>query len=153
MTRLILLLLLAAPASAQTMGSQTADTSAVTAPIRALFDGMRQADSTLMRSAFHPDATIRTTQASRGSAPSVTETPVDAFVASIAGAGVYLDERLTSTTLHVDGPLATAWTGYRFYVDGQFSHCGVNAFTLVHTDDTWRILHVVDTRRLQNCAE
>ncbi len=144
----LLLVLVAAPISAQTV-----DTSAVTAPIRALFDGMRQTDSTVMRSAFHPDATLRTTQARPGSEPSITETPIATFLASIAGAGVYLDEQLTDTTLHIDGPLATAWTPYRFYVGGEFSHCGVNAFTLVKTDDTWRILHVVDTRRREDCAE
>ncbi len=149
MTRLLfLLLLLGAPARAQTV-----DTSAVTAPIRALFDGMRQADTTLMRSAFHPDATLRTTQARPDSDPVVADTPVDAFVAGIAGAGVSLDEVLTDTTLHVDGPLATAWTGYRFYVSGEFSHCGTNAFTLVKMDGAWRILHVVDTRRREDCAE
>ncbi len=169
MTRLALLVLLAAPLSAQPtirevqlrpasqfvtlVDQEPSDTVAVLAPIQALFDGMRQADSTLMRSAFHADATLRTTQARPGADPSISETPIAAFLASIAGAGVYLDEQLTSTQVRIDGPLATAWTAYRFYVGEEFSHCGVNAFTLVHTDGAWKILHIVDTRRREGCAE
>jgi hypothetical protein len=149
MKRLLLLLLLVTP----TAHAQSVDSAAVLQPVHDLFDGMRAADTTLMRAAFHPSATLHTTQARPGAAPAVSQTPIAAFLQGIAGAGALLDEQLTSTTLLVDGPLATAWTAYRFYVGDQFSHCGVNTFTLVQEADEWKILHIVDTRRRDACAE
>ena len=31
------------------------------------------------------------------------------------------------------------WLPYDLYVDGEWSHCGVDTFTLVHTEAGWRI--------------
>ena len=39
----------------------------------------------------------------------------------------------------VNGPVATVWYPYDLYVDGQWSHCGVDVFTLIRTDGQWRI--------------
>jgi hypothetical protein len=36
-------------------------------------------------------------------------------------------------------------------VDGEFSHCGVDAFILVLTEDGWRILSIADTRTTEGC--
>ena len=57
------------------------------------------------------------------------------------------DERIYDVKIQVDGPLATAWTPYKFYFGENFSHCGVNAFTLIKTDDGWKISGITDKRR------
>ncbi|MEM0542129.1 hypothetical protein WFZ85_05850 [Flavobacterium sp. j3] len=55
-----------------------------------------------------------------------------------------------SYTIQVDGEMAHAWTPYEFYVNGKFSHKGVNAFTLFKDGSLeasgWKIIHIVDTR-------
>jgi hypothetical protein len=56
-------------------------------------------------------------------------------------------EKLLSYTIQVDGAMAHAWTPYEFYVNGKFSHKGVNAFTLFKDKDTWKIIYIIDTRR------
>ena len=145
---LVALALCIAPlASAQTADSAESDAeAAVRAAIADLFDGMRAADTTAMRATLHPAARLATTAAPDGSG--YQESPISAFLAAVAGAPVDLDERLTDDyPVQVDGPLATAWTPYAFYAGGQFSHCGVNAFTLAETPDGWRIVHIMDTRR------
>ena len=35
--------------------------------------------------------------------------------------------------------IATVWTPYDFWIDGKFSHCGIDAFDLVKTDEGWKI--------------
>jgi hypothetical protein len=40
---------------------------------------------------------------------------------------------------------------YAFYLDDQFSHCGVNAFQLVRMEAGWQIIQITDTRR-RECA-
>ena len=61
------------------------------------------------------------------------------------------DERISFDMVKVDGPLATVWTPYKFYFNGQFSHCGVNSFQLVRLNGQWKIQFLIDTRRKQPC--
>lgn len=50
-----------------------------------------------------------------------------------------IDERGFGPTALVSGPLAVVWMPYDLYVDGAWSHCGVDAFTLFKVGDQWRI--------------
>jgi hypothetical protein len=52
-------------------------------------------------------------------------------------------ERGFAPTVHVSGPLAMVWLPYDFYVNGKWSHCGVDAFTLLKSDGRWRIASLV----------
>ncbi|MFQ5529997.1 MAG: hypothetical protein ACE5FP_06550, partial [Gemmatimonadota bacterium] len=60
-------------------------------------------------------------------------------------------ERMWDPTVHIDGRLATVWTPYDFYRDGEFSHCGVDVFVIARTGDGWKIVSLVDTRRRAGC--
>ena len=61
------------------------------------------------------------------------------------------EEKILSYSIQVDGTMAHAWTPYEFYIDGKFSHSGVNAFTLFKEKGSeasgWKIIYVIDTRR------
>ena len=61
------------------------------------------------------------------------------------------DEKIWSLDIHIDGNLATAWTGYTFYIDKTMSHCGVNAFHFFKSKEGWKITQITDTRRRNNC--
>jgi hypothetical protein len=39
----------------------------------------------------------------------------------------------------VNGPVAMVWYPYDLYLDGKWSHCGVDVFTLIRHDGHWRI--------------
>jgi hypothetical protein len=129
----------------------SADQQAVMATITRLFDGMRAADTTVMRSTFHPSARLQTTGI-RDGAPVVQSVPIDRFLAGIARPHdeVY-DERIWNTEVRVDDNLAAAWMNYAFFVGERLSHCGVNAFQLFRAPAGWRIIQIVDTRRQQGC--
>jgi hypothetical protein len=58
-----------------------------------------------------------------------------------------LEKKILSYSIQVDGTLAHAWTPYEFYVNDKLSHKGVNAFTLFKENDSWKIIHLIDTRR------
>jgi hypothetical protein len=63
------------------------------------------------------------------------------------------DEQIIFDVVKVDGPLAIAWTPYKFYYKGQFSHCGVNSFQLVRINGEWKIHYIIDTRRRLGCNQ
>ena len=48
-------------------------------------------------------------------------------------------ERGFEPEIRISGPLAVAWVPYDLYVNGEWSHCGVDAFTLVRIEGEWKI--------------
>jgi hypothetical protein len=60
-------------------------------------------------------------------------------------------ERIWSPQVRVDGAMAQVWAPYDFHLDGQFSHCGIDTFTLVHGAEGWRIAAIAYTVRKDHC--
>lgn len=127
--------------------AQTNDETAVKSTIIRMFEGMSKADSTVLKPLFSPGARLQTVQNKQGTV-SVKEDLIAGFITSVgkAKAGA-LDERLSGMDVKIDGDLATVWTPYSFYYNGQQSHCGANAFTLVRITGDWKIQNIIDTRR------
>lgn len=50
-----------------------------------------------------------------------------------------LVERGFEPEVRISGPMAMVWLPYDFYGDGEWSHCGVDVFTLLRTGEGWRI--------------
>ncbi len=117
-----------------------------------LFAAMKGSDSQSILDCFADSAIMQTiTRDKNGNNLIKTEKVAD-FAKVIA----YMpknaaDERISFDMVKIDGPLATAWTPYKFYLNGQFSHCGVNSFQLVRINGQWKIQYLIDTRRKQPC--
>src|SRR5687767_11050888 len=137
-------------AIACTAQAQTTEDS-VKATINRLFEGMKNADTVLLKSAFG-DAPILQTIATdkKGKVYIKTEKYTDFVKVTSQQKPGQADERIEFGTIRIDGPLAMAWTPYQFYYKGKFRHCGVNSFQLVHLDGEWKIQYIIDTRR-KNC--
>ncbi len=119
----------------------------VRATIEALFDAMRAGDSSAVRGVFAEGARLQTALGP-DETPSVQATSVDRFAEAVGQPRDEVwDERTWDVDVQVDGPLASAWVPYAFYLGEELSHCGVNAVQLVQQADGWRILQVTDTRR------
>jgi ketosteroid isomerase-like protein len=128
-----------------------ADQKAVRQTVDALFDAMRTSDSEAFSALFHEQARLMST-GTRNGQPFLAQTDLAQFAESVADAEKgSLDERIWDVMIHIDGSLATAWTPYAFYHNGNFSHCGVNAFQMVASPDGWKILQITDTRQQEGC--
>ena len=130
--------------------ARTSEENLIKTAVNILFDGMRTSDSVKINQAFSETAILQTIKKNG----EVKNENVKAFIASISkvqkGA---LDERITFSNILIDGSLASVWTPYEFYYQGKFSHCGVNSFQLVKTDNVWKIQYIIDTRRQDNCSK
>ena len=49
-------------------------------------------------------------------------------------------ERGYRPEVRVQGPIAVVWYPYDLYIDGSWSHCGIDIFTLIKRADGWRIV-------------
>jgi hypothetical protein len=56
------------------------------------------------------------------------------------------EERLLDYKVVDASGMTLVLTPYEFYVNGVFSHCGTNVFTLVEKETKWKILALYDTR-------
>jgi|AntRauTorckE6833_2_1112554.scaffolds.fasta_scaffold14438_4 hypothetical protein len=134
--------------------AQSSEQAEVQATIETLFEGMLEADGDKIASTFQTDAIMQTIVKNAEGEVMVRNGNLDAFVNSIGSAEPgRLNEKIGGYDIRVDGELASAWTPYEFYVGEDFSHCGVNSFQLMKTADGWKIFHIVDTRRQDNCVE
>jgi len=131
--------------------AQSNDEDGVKQTVNNLFLGMKNGDSTLAASAFSKNSILQTIVNKDGKNTVRTES-VSEFIKFIGTPhSQKYDERIVFTKILIDGPLASVWTDYQFYVDEKFSHCGVNSFQLVKGENGWRIVYIIDTRRKDQC--
>ena len=139
---------------ASSVYAQPSEEEEVQATIETLFEGMLEADGAKIAGTFQPDAIMQTIVKNAEGEVMIRNGSLEAFVNSIDSAEPgQLNEKIGGYEIKVDGELASAWTPYEFYIGEDFSHCGVNSFQLMKTADGWKIFHIVDTRRKDNCAE
>lgn len=130
--------------------SQTSEENLVKASINSLFNGMKTSDSAKINKAFSKTAVLQTITKNG----EVKSENIKDFALSISQAQkASLDERITFSSIFIDGNLASVWTPYEFYYQGKFSHCGVNSFQLVKSNNEWKIQYIIDTRRKDNCKK
>ncbi len=138
----------AAPAGAQSVEEE------VTALVDALFDAMHAADSAAVRRLFHPDLKKMASSGARDGVAGVVFGEIEGLVQAVGNAepGAF-DERIGAAEIRIDDDLATVFTPYAFYYNGNLSHCGVNVFQIARVGTDWKIVGLVDTRRRQGCEE
>jgi hypothetical protein len=143
-------LLTVALAIACTAQAQTTEDS-VKATINRLFEGMKNADTVLLKSAFEEAPILQTIATNKKGNIYIKSDKFGDFVKFISQqkAGE-ADERIEFETIRIDGPLAMVWAPYQFFYKGKFRHCGVNSFQLVRLEGAWKIQYLIDTRR-KNC--
>jgi len=132
--------------------AQQASTDAIKRTIHTMLDAMRKSDSTLLRSVLAKDMELQSVAADKMGKVSLSTTSANDLVTKIGTphAAVY-DERIIFGGIKIDGPLASVWAPYIFYIGDTLSHCGVNFFQLARIEGNWKIIHIGYTVRRDNC--
>ena len=123
--------------------------AAVLAALDSFFIAMTRHDSAASRAILLPGAVFFAV--APGRAPKAT--PDTAYIRSISSATVGLRERIWNPRVEIHGPIAEVWTRYDFHVDGKFSHCGIDDFSLVLTPAGWKIAAATYTVERTGCPE
>tara|TARA_R110002073_G_scaffold123234_1_gene266745 strand:- start:41709 stop:42191 length:483 start_codon:yes stop_codon:yes gene_type:complete len=153
MSRIILLVMLFIGTSVITAQQEQEEKKAIKKVIEMFFEGLHKGDSALMKKTLHKEIKLQTTATSReGNKLLKTETREELLnnIAKKKPEDTYL-EKLLSFDIKIDGNLASVWTPYEFYFNGNFSHCGANSFQLFNNNGSWEIIYLVDMRRRGNC--
>ncbi len=115
--------------------------------IEAFFESFHKKDTTSLKDFFTLDARLVSVQNSIGGVKAKEES-VEDFIKAIGSIpdDLSFEERLLDFNVVDASGMTLVLTPYEFYVNGSFSHCGTNVFTLVKMESKWKILALYDTR-------
>lgn len=149
----IIILLVSLSLSSILTAQNSSEEKAIKQTIETFFDGLHKGDSTIVSATFHASINIQTTHTNKeGKQLLLTESKQKLLtgIANKKPEHTYF-EKLLSWDIKIDGNLASVWTPYEFYLNGNFSHCGANSFQLFNNNGKWEIIYLVDMRRRENC--
>jgi hypothetical protein len=148
-----ILTLIALPAliRAQSPAAKESETPAVLAAVQKFFDTMASRDVEGARTVLMSEGRLFSVREQNGQAVTRASSIQD-YLEGLAKRPQAYRERMWNPEVRVHGPIASVWTPYDFWVDGKFSHCGVDAFDLVKTSDGWKISGGIYTVERTGCA-
>jgi hypothetical protein len=137
--------------AAAPLHAQATPRDSVVAVVHEFFRAMSANDSAAAARTMHPDAQNFVLSA-RGDSTVLSLSTAARFLSSLVTSKRSLVERMWEPTVMVHGPIAVVWTPYDFHIDGTFSHCGVDAFSLARANGGWRIVSITYTVERTGCA-
>ena len=135
--------------------AQMDEKAAVQKVVETFFEGFHKQDSVLMKSVLADEVVLQTTGRNKEGKTMFKNEKIEKLITSITSIpdSISFEEKLTSWSIQVDRTMANAWVGYEFWLNGNFSHCGINSFQMVNFDGDWKIIYLIDTRGREGCLE
>ena len=148
----VVALAIAAPVVAQHADAHDPVRTEVLAAAQALFDAMADGDSAAVADILLPEGGFYAVATADGT-PAHSYIPHAEFAGMVARQESPLIERMWDAQVVVHDPIAMVWTPYDFHFGDTFSHCGVDAFSMVRTAEGWKIAGIIFTRETEDCPE
>ncbi len=150
-TASLILLFLMPISCTRTTPPLSADEQAVKDVVNLFFDSLAKQDTLLMKKAVFPEGQVWTI--SNFSTPSRYGTRFLTADLNNFNPGEQLLETPLSFDIKVDNGIAMAWVPYEFHLNNEFSHCGVDIFTLLKDQGAWKITTISYSLEREGCSE
>ena len=144
-TLLSLVLSLVVGISGQSTGKER---EAVMKTMQAFFDTMAAHDVEGARRILQPQGRFHAMTMKDGK-PDVRAFANEEYFAQLQASKQKMQERIWNPEVRINGLIANVSAPYDFWIDGKFSHCGVDAFDLIKTEEGWKIaggVYTVESR-------
>lgn len=151
MTRYILLLLLCfIGISIQAQNAEPSDEEAVKQSINQFFESLEKQDTALLKDIAFMEGQVWTLNLINDPASHRSRF----FGDDLKGFDSKNDwlETPLSFEIKIHKDIAMAWVPYEFRVNGDFSHCGIDIFTLMKKDGRWTIMTVAYSVEKEGCG-
>lgn len=126
---------------------------AVLAAVDAFFIAFAAKDTDALTALMGEEGFVRALRPGSDGAPRERATAIPDWIADVPGDDHTLRELYWEPVIHIRGPLASVWTPYEVFVDGETFQCGIDLFTLTDTGEGWRITDLAYTAEPTACAE
>ena len=141
----LFLLLLSLATGARSQG----DNELIQEKVNLFFKALLTQDTVLYRSLVMPEGQIWVSRQPGDSVRQLRSFSDD--MRSLVNPQKHFDERPLRFDINVRGNIAEAWVPYEFYLNGAFSHCGVDVFTFLRAADGWKIVSTVYSVEKEGC--
>lgn len=123
--------------------------------VEGFFDAFHKQDSVNMKKFMADKVVLQTTGKNKEGETILQTQKIEKLYESIVSIpdSIEFQEKLTTWNIQVDRTMANAWVGYEFWINNQFSHCGINSFQMVNFNGEWKIIYLIDTRGKEGCLE
>lgn len=138
---------LVSPAHAQPVSTDERDVIAV---VQKFFDAMATCDAASARAITLPEG--RLYRFVVGTPDPVRSSTFEEFNNGLAACTRTLLERMWSPQVRVHKGIASLWAPYDFWLNGAFSHCGIDSFELVKTPEGWKLTGGTYTIEREGCT-
>lgn len=151
MKKIFLFSLLISSISSHSQSTVADDKKIIVEKVELFFQSLEKQDTALYRSLFMPEAQGWSVRVSNDSIIYRSWITADRVKRLINPAAI-VEEKILSYEIKVHQQLAMAWVPYTLSVSGKFSHCGVDLFTFIKTDQGWKINSCSFTVEPDGCA-
>lgn len=128
------------------------DKTTVLAVVKKLFDEMAAANAAGILSTSTPESILVAVQKTRDGKTRIDNITGEQFSKFFTKPGA-VKEVMYDPKVEVSGDWAMVWGRYVFYADGKLSHCGINQFNMVRTEQGWKIGGGASTIDRNACTE
>jgi hypothetical protein len=128
----------------------TTDADAVLKTVQMFFDSMAAKDVDAARQILQPQGRFHAMRMRDGK-PDVRAFSNEEYFADLQASKQKMRERIWNPEVRVSGLIASVRAPYDFWLDGKLSHCGIDQFDLIKTEDGWKIAGGVYSLET-NCA-
>jgi len=130
---------------------ETDKKAAVVEVVRLFFEAMTAKDVEQSRTLMTPDGILYGYRESDDGLQIVRLTHAS-YLEGLAGRENKLVERFWDPKVLLHDRMAVVWTPYDLFIDGEFSHCGIDSFSLLKTEAGWKITGIVFSMEPDDCA-
>jgi hypothetical protein len=124
--------------SATVHGQLPSEREAVLTVVQGFFDTMTARDVEAARKILQPQGRFHATRIRDGK-PEIRSFSNEEYFADLQSGKTRMQERIWNPDVRISGTIATVWAPYDFWIDGKFSHCGIDAFDLIKTEEGWKL--------------
>ena len=151
MRKIFLLIFIIGAITGNSQSTNENDKKQILEKVELFFQALEKQDTNLYKSVFMTEATGWAIRTRNDSIITSTWRTADRVKRLINPASI-VEEKLLSYEIKVHRQIAMAWVPYTLSVSGQFSHCGVDLFTFIKTDQGWKINTCSFTVEPDGCA-
>jgi len=136
MKKILLLLHLFAFSQSYAQQNTEAEKNVILGKVNLFFKALETKDTVLYKTLVYPNAQIWTIRPQ----PDTLKTAMRSFhddFKRLATMELVIEEKLLSSEIKIHNNIAIVWAPYTLSLSGQFSHCGVDVFTLLKSAEGW----------------
>lgn len=150
MKRLFLLILLLISINSVAQKKQNPKEKEILLKVQQFFDALEKQDTVLFKSILLTNGQVWAISEKENAAKYSMRQFSD-FMKTLINPARVIQERMLSSEVKIHDRIAMAWVPYTLDISGKFSHCGVDLFTFLKTDEGWKIATAAYTIE-QDCS-